>query len=224
MATLLNIYNQLSAAYGPLQWWPADSPFEVAIGAILTQNTNWKNVEQAIANLRADNALTPDAIAALSRPHLERLIRPSGFFRQKAERLHLLVAHLHTHHQGTIEQLLQQPLSVARAELLSLKGIGPETADSILLYAGNHPSFVVDAYTKRLFERLGILQSGEGYDQIRTLFMESIAEDPEIYNEYHALIVEHCKRYCRKKPLCSDCPLRARCTFPSQSPQEHKKP
>jgi len=222
MPDLNTIYTKLLTAYGPLHWWPAETPFEVAIGALLTQNTNWKNVEIAIDNLRREQALTPQAIAALPRQELEQLIRPSGFFRQKAERLQQLIEYLQSAHNGTLENLLNQPLEVARRELLQLKGIGPETADSILLYAGNLPSFVVDAYTMRLFERLGSLIGNETYEQVRDLFMSRLPADPERYNEYHALIVEHCKRFCRKRPLCEQCPLQTNCRY--TNPQARQDP
>lgn len=211
MSDLKTVFGKLAQAYGPLHWWPAETPFEVAIGAILTQNTNWKNVEMAIDNLRRELSLTPKALAEAPREKLEELIRPSGFFRQKAERLQLLVEHLHTHHHGSLEQLLRQPLEHARNELLRLKGIGPETADSILLYAGNLPSFVVDAYTRRLFERLGHLNGNEKYEGIRAWFMTRLPQETDLFNEYHALIVEHCKRFCRKRPLCCECCLNDVC-------------
>lgn len=209
---LQNIYRKLDAAYGNLNWWPADSPFEVAIGAILTQNTNWQNVEKALANLRAAEALAAHKIASLDPDKLEQLIRPSGYFRQKAERLQLFCRYLLKHH-GRIEILLQQPLERARAELLGLKGIGPETADSILLYAGEHPSFVVDAYTRRIFGRLGLLDGSESYAQIRELFMHSLPPQVALYNQYHALIVEHAKRHCLTRPRCQNCPLAADCRY-----------
>lgn len=206
MSNLLDIYQRLLKHYGTRNWWPAETPFEVIIGAILTQNTNWNNVEKAIANLRQANILTIDAILKLDLVTLEQLIRPSGFFRQKAERLHLFCRYLQKHHQGNLDHLFAQDLSLVRDELLRLKGIGPETADSILLYAGQYPSFVVDAYTYRLFGRLGVLSGKEKYDSVRELFMSQIPEDIQLYNEYHALIVIHCKDICRKKPLCQNCP------------------
>ncbi len=207
------IYQLLFNHYGPQHWWPGETPFEVTIGAILTQNTNWSNVEKAITNLKQADALSCDAIVAVEQEKLEEMIRPSGYFRQKAERLKLFCWHLADHHQGSIEQLVGQPLEIARRELLSLKGIGPETADSILLYAGNRLSFVVDAYTNRVFARLGILKEGEKYEQVRQLFMSGLPEDVQLYNEYHALIVIHCKDFCRKKPLCDGCPCRHLCEF-----------
>ena len=206
MPDLLHIFQTLLGHYGPRDWWPAETPFEVVIGAILTQNTNWKNVEKAIANLQQADALTLEAILNLERKKLEQLIRPSGFFRQKAERLQLFCRYLQEYHQGILDHLFDQDLNLARKELLSLKGIGPETADSILLYAGQFPSFVVDAYTNRLFSRLGVLSGTEKYAAVRDLFMSHLPQDIQLYNEYHALIVIHCKDFCRKKPLCNNCP------------------
>jgi len=206
MSNLLDIYQRLFDHYGTRNWWPAESPFEVVVGAILTQNTNWNNVEKAIANLRQADALTIDAILNLDLETLEQLIRPSGYFRQKAERLQLFCRYLHEHHHGSLERLFDQELNLVRDELLRLKGIGPETADSILLYAGHRPSFVVDAYTNRLFGRLGLLTGKEKYTSVRDLFMSQLPKDIQLYNEYHALIVIHCKDFCRKKPLCQHCP------------------
>ena len=216
MPELQNIYRKLLHHYGPRNWWPAETPFEVVIGAILTQNTNWNNVVKAISNLRQAGALTPTAILGLTTAELELLIRPSGFFRQKAERLQLFCHHLDNHHQGDMNTFLQQELDLVREELLKLKGIGPETADSILLYAGQHLSFVVDAYTRRLFSRIGILQGLEKYAEIRALFMARLPAKVELYNEYHALIVQHCKEFCRTKPLCPACPLADLCCYPKE--------
>ena len=210
--TLPQLCDRLAAHFGPLHWWPAQTPFEVVIGAILTQNTAWRNVEYAIANLKQAQALTPEAIANLSQLELQQLIRPAGFFRQKAERLQLFVAHLFARHDGELAPWLSAELGVVRQELLALKGIGPETADSILLYAGNRPSFVVDAYTRRLLTRLGLLQGEESYEQIRALFMNRLPHDSDLFNEYHALIVETCKQFCHKRnPLCAPCPLCRHC-------------
>lgn len=210
--SLRQLCDRLAAHFGPLHWWPANSPFEVVIGAILTQNTAWRNVEYAIANLKQAQALTPAAIGQLSASELQQLIRPAGFFRQKAERLQLFAAHLFAHHQGELSHLLAGELDRVRQELLSLKGVGPETADSILLYAGGLPSFVVDAYTRRLLTRLGLLQGDESYEQLRSRFMTELPHDPDLFNEYHALIVETCKHYCHKRrPHCSPCPLRSNC-------------
>lgn len=211
---LQQLCDRLAAHFGPLHWWPAQSPFEVVIGAILTQNTAWRNVEYAIANLRQAQALSPTALRQLEEAQLQQLIRPAGFFRQKAERLQLFVAHLFAAHHGELSRLLSGELDAVRRELLALKGVGPETADSILLYAGGRPSFVIDAYTRRLFTRLGLLQGKESYEQIRALFMAHLPPDPDLFNEYHALIVETCKTFCRKRaPLCPACPLLADCPW-----------
>lgn len=218
MPELMQIYQLLFDRYGPRHWWPADSPFEMAIGAVLTQNTNWNNVEMAISNLRTADALNCEAICTLSREVLEELIRPSGFFRQKAQRLQLLGCYLRDNYQSSLKKMLQQPLGPLREELLSLKGIGPETADSILLYAGNHPSFVVDTYTGRLFSRLGLLNGTEKYQQIRDFFMTRLPQEVPLFNEYHALIVVQCKEHCCKRPLCPGCPLESRCIFRQQNP------
>jgi len=209
---LRDVFQRLLDHFGPLHWWPAETPFEVVVGAFLTQNTAWRNVEQAILGLKQASALTPDGLMNLSREKLEECIRPAGYFRQKAGRLHDFVAYLHLQHGGELQGLLSGPLDEVRRELLSLKGIGPETADSILLYAGHYPSFVIDAYTRRLFGRLGILQGDEDYESIRRLCMDSLTPDVELYNEFHALIVEECKSFCRKqKPLCPSCPLNSIC-------------
>jgi endonuclease-3 related protein len=211
-ATLLAVYDALAAEYGPRHWWPAETPFEMAVGAILTQNTAWSNVERAIAALKEAGALNRAGIAALDVESLQGLIRPAGFFRQKAERLQNLADYLLRHHSGELERMLAGELAAVRRELLALKGIGPETADAILLYAGNHPSFVVDAYTRRIFARLALLRGDESYETVRTFFMDRLPPSVPLYNAYHALIVEHCKVRCRKnRPLCLECPLVWRC-------------
>ncbi len=205
---LMAIFDRLVAHFGPLHWWPAETPFEVVVGAVLTQNTAWRNVERAIVNLRGAGALDPLSLNDLSRSRLEELIRPAGFFRQKAERLQLFTTRLLGRHGGDLARMLAGPLEEVRSELLALKGVGPETADSILLYAADRPSFVVDAYTRRLFGRLGLLEGSESYGAVRDLFMEHLPSDADLYNEYHALIVEECKTFCRKRaPLCPACPL-----------------
>jgi len=204
---LLRIHDLLLAAYGAQHWWPADSPFEVMLGAILTQNTNWKNVEKAIANLKHAGALDAQAILDMDDARLRELIRPSGFFNQKAERLKLFCAFYVE--QGKEEGLRQRP--DARAALLALKGIGPETADSILLYALEIPVFVIDAYTRRIFSRLGLISSAADYATTQALFMQHLPVDALFFNEYHALIVTHAKRHCRVKPDCDGCPLSIFC-------------
>lgn len=208
---LNTIFNRLLKRFGPLHWWPADSPFEVVVGAILTQNTAWRNVERAIAALKTEIPIEPGQLLRIDRQSLEGLIRPAGFFRQKAERLQLFAAYLRDHHAGDLSAMLAGPLQQVRNELLACKGIGPETADSILLYAGGHPSFVVDAYTRRLLIRLDLLRGDEPYEKIRRLFMDHLPHNSDLFNEYHALIVEQCKQYCRVKPLCADCCLQEGC-------------
>jgi endonuclease III related protein len=216
----MDIYERLLAAFGHRNWWPAETPFEVMVGAILTQNTNWGNVEKAIGNLAVAEVLTPGAIAALPVDELERLIRPSGYFRQKAERLQLFARFLMDSHKGDLNRLFNKPLEYIREELLEQKGIGPETADSILLYAGHFPSFVVDSYTIRIFSRLGILSEKEKYAQTRSFFMNHLPHDTRLFNEYHALIVEHGKTLCKKRtPICSACPLREACPFSKNFPK-----
>lgn len=211
---LFNIYHILSDHFGPRHWWPADSPFEVVIGAILTQNTAWTNVEQAIRNLKQADALTIEQLSNLPIQQLETLIKPSGFFRQKASRLQSLAKHLQSEWQSDLSAFCSGSLNDARERLLTRPGIGPETADSILLYAVVRPSFVIDAYTKRIFVRLGLLHGRETYDEIRLLFMQNLPEQTELYNEYHAQIVQLAKTYCRKnKTLCSECPLNGACNF-----------
>jgi endonuclease-3 related protein len=213
-----DIQHRLHDHFGPLHWWPADSPFEVVVGAILTQNTAWTNVEQAIHNLKCAKALTPERIAFGPVDQLEELIRPAGFFRQKATRLQNLAKHLVVDWQNNLNDLCGGPLDTARARLLGRVGIGPETADSILLYAAGRPSFVVDAYTRRIFERLGLLRGHEKYDEIRQMFMENLPEDPKLYNEYHAQIVQLAKTCCLKqKTFCSECPLNDLCLHANPS-------
>ena len=211
---LHKIYLKLHEHFGPLNWWPANTPFEVVIGAILTQNTAWTNVEKAVNNLREANALTAERIASLAQEELEELIRPSGFFRQKSLRLQDFAKCLLHEWNGDLGKLCGGAIDEARDRLLGMKGVGPETADSILLYAAGRPSFVVDAYTRRIFSRVGILSGTESYETIRSMFMQSLTEDTQLFNEYHALIVELAKTCCRKNsPNCGTCPIAADCEF-----------
>lgn len=203
----------MSGYYGPLNWWPAESAYEVCIGAILTQNTAWTNVEKAISELKAVGALTQERLLQIDKNDLAGLIRASGFFIIKSERIKSFVQWLDRRFNGSLDEMFAGDWQELRNELLRVKGIGPETCDAILLYAGNKPSFVVDSYTQRLFHRLGLLGGKESYEEVRTLFMKNLPADVVVYNEYHAVIVEHCKRYCRKKPLCSDCPLKRVCSY-----------
>jgi len=194
-------------AYGPQHWWPGDSPFEIIMGAILTQNTNWTNVEKAISNLKEAGLLNPRGLNHIDKDQLAELIRPSGYFNIKAKRLKAFMAFLFRHFKGDLDAMFSLNLTEIRKALLEVKGIGPETADSILLYAGNYPAFVVDAYTKRIFSRLAILHEEHTYHQIQDYFMAHLEEDVQLYNEYHALIVRHGKEHCKTKPLCKECPL-----------------
>jgi endonuclease-3 related protein len=210
---LQHVYAQLYKLYGPQHWWPADSPFEVIVGAILTQSTHWKNVERAIENLKRHKALTPSRLHTLSEEKLAQLIRPAGSFRQKAKKLKNFVEYLYTHHQGSLSKMLAQPTKELRSELLSIWGIGPETADSILLYAGQKPVFVVDAYTKRVFSRLGLVSSDISYGELQKFFMHRLPRDAKLFNEYHALIVRHGKETCGSQPRCERCVLAHECQF-----------
>ena len=211
---ILRIYRTLAQAYGPLHWWPAKTRFEVIVGAFLTQNTSWKNVELALKNLRRSGILNVRGIREVSVEDLEKLVRPSGYFRQKAARLKAFIEYLDQRHRGSLDRMFSQPLELLRGELLTLKGVGPETADAILLYAGKLPVFVVDAYTKRLFERHSIVAAGANYESVRAQAEEAFANERSSrdlathYNEFHALLVEVGKRHCAVAPRCEGCPLR----------------
>ncbi len=209
---LIAVYTQLYGHFGPQNWWPADSSWEMIVGAILTQNTSWKNVELSIINLQNSNLLDLFMMADVSEEMLQEAIRPSGYFRQKSQRLKELANIIMSKYNGNLDVFLDGKLEKVRDRLLSIKGIGPETADSILLYAGRKASFVIDAYTKRIFIRLGYFSDGISYDVARDYFMNNLPVDMELYNEYHALIVACAKGYCfSRKPLCPDCPLNKIC-------------
>jgi endonuclease-3 related protein len=204
----LELYQRLLAAFGPQHWWPGETPFEVLVGAVLTQNTNWGNVERAINNLKAEGLLSLTALRALEPEQLAALIRPAGYYNLKARRLMNLLDLLVRDFGGDLEALWRLPLERARAALLSSKGVGPETADSILLYAGNLPSFVVDAYTFRVLGRHGLAEPGLDYHGLRARFMGGLPVQAALYNEYHALLVRLGKEHCKKgQPLCAGCPL-----------------
>ena len=203
-------YDALFAAHGPQDWWPGRTAFEVIVGAILTQNTSWTNVETAIRNLRREKLLTPRAIETVPVARLAMLIRSSGYFRQKAKKLKCFVRFLRSEYGGSLKKMFDTPTAALREKLLGIHGIGPETADSILLYAGQHPVFVVDAYTRRLLERHQLATPGQSYDEMRELFERNLSRDAALYNEYHALIVRTGKEYCRtRNPRCKECPLRS---------------
>ena len=209
LSELHNYYEALLAAHGPQHWWPARTRFEVIVGAILTQNTTWTNVERAILKLRTKKLLSPDALEHIPEEQLAKLIRSSGYFRQKARKLKEFVRFLGQTYGGSLTRMFRMPTKTLRDQLLGVHGIGPETADSILLYAGRHPVFVVDAYTRRIFKRHELLNGKESYEDIRMLFERSLLANTQVFNEYHALIVHTGKEYCRSRAaLCSDCALR----------------
>ncbi len=214
----LALYEALLTEYGPQGWWPGQSPFEVIVGAILTQNTAWRNVKQALDNLRAADLLRPQALHTASEKEVKHLIAPSGFFNVKYERLSHTITWLLSH-PDWYRYGRSAPLHQLREELLGVHGIGPETADSILLYAFERPSFVVDAYTRRILRRLGLGWAAKAsYDRLRSWFMEHLPQEQGLYNEYHALIVAHCKATCTKRdPRCKACRLIAHCPGASQT-------
>jgi endonuclease III related protein len=236
-ATVRTIYRKLSRTWGQQHWWPAETPFEVIVGAILTQNTSWSNVERAMANLRSAGVLSAEGIRKLSSAKLEKLVRSSGYFRQKSKRLKNFVAFLDGHYSGSLEKMFATSTEELRAELLALNGIGPETADGILLYAGHHEIFVVDAYANRILKRHGAVNAGAKYDEIRDLVERALHREgavrtlgssgrgprvheasamsrakrsprAQVYNEMHGLLVQVGKHYCLKQePRCETCPL-----------------
>jgi endonuclease-3 related protein len=205
---LRSLYRALLRRFGPQRWWPARTQFEVIVGAILTQNTAWTNVRRAVAALRAERLLSPARIHAATPQRLARLVRPSGYYNIKADRLKLFARFLAARYGGSLRRMFRTEWSRLRAELLEVPGIGEETADSILLYAGNRPSFVVDAYTRRVLTRHGLIQGRATYGQIQRLFTDHLPADPALFNEYHALLVAVGKEYCRAVPRCERCPLR----------------
>lgn len=209
MKKLTDIYEKLYRHFGPRHWWPStDGPFEVIIGAILTQNTAWSNVEKAISNLKKEKALIPRKLKAVPQKKLAKLIRSSGFFNEKAKKLKHFLDFLFGQYEGSIFRMKREKLPILREKLLSVKGIGPETADSILLYALDKPIFVIDAYTKRILSRHSLAREDATYDELQQLFMDNLKPDVKLFNEYHALIVETGKQFCKtKNPNCGACPL-----------------
>jgi endonuclease-3 related protein len=205
---LLTIYKILYNSFGPQNWWPGDSPFEIMIGAILTQNTNWRNVSKAIDNIKGARLLEPKRLLK-HRRMIPRLIRPSGFYKLKSQRLIGFLNYYVKTYQGFIKKMDRQKTEILRRELLQITGIGNETADAILLYALSRPVFVVDAYTRRIFSRHNIFHYHMRYDEIRSFFEKHLPHNVHLYNEYHALLVKLGKEYCKKtKPLCDVCPMR----------------
>jgi endonuclease-3 related protein len=201
-------YRALSRHFGPTGWWPGESAFEVAVGAILTQNTAWRNVEKAIANLKRERLLSPRAIVKCPAGRLEAALRPSGYFRVKARRLLSFCDYLLERYRGSMARMAEQPLDTLRPELLAVHGIGPETADDILLYACEKPVFVVDAYTRRILARHGLVKGTLGYEDLRTVFESSLSPDVAMYKEYHGLLVYTGNTFCRRAARCEECPLR----------------
>jgi endonuclease-3 related protein len=204
---LVTFYELLLARWGSQGWWPADTPFEMMLGAILTQNTAWRNVEYALDRLRAECTLEPLALEALPQEILAECIRPAGYFNQKSRAIKEMATTLKARFNGSVENLFKLETSRLRQELLSWRGVGPETADSILLYAANRPVFVIDAYTRRFLFRHGLCEEKTSYGTLSALFMDALPSDPALFNEYHALIVRLGKEHCKSKPQCEKCPL-----------------
>jgi len=205
--TLPEIYRMLFARFGPQRWWPAPEPFEIIVGAILTQSTAWTNVEKAIANLKAAGKLSPEALRQLPEAELAALIRPSGYYNVKARKLKAFTDWFGEQYGDSLENLFSGDIDNLRRQLLGVYGIGEETADSIILYAGNKPVFVIDAYTRRIISRLGLSPKTDSYAAHQELFMSNLPPDAALFNEYHALLVRLGKDFCRKRPLCEGCCL-----------------
>lgn len=205
----MDIYTHLYNHLGPNHWWPGETPLEIMVGAVLTQNTAWRNVERAIGRLKEEGALSVSVLAQTDEGLLAEWIRPAGYFRIKAGRLKNLIHFLSHDYHGRIDRMADQDPESLRDRLLQVKGIGPETADSILLYALGMPTFVVDAYTHRIFSRHRLVEEDMGYEDLRSYFMDRLPLDPELFNEYHALLVRLGKDYCKKKtPRCEKCPMK----------------
>jgi len=210
---LQGIYDRLINSYGPQHWWPAEEPFEVMVGAILTQSAAWLNVEKAIVNLKAAGALSPQALRRLSLTEIATLIRPCGYYNTKARKLKSLAQWLGECCGDNLNELFANNIDYLRQQLLSVHGIGPETADSIILYAANKPVFVIDTYTRRIIDRLGLAPEGDSYTAYQSLFMDNLPADVGLFNECHALLVRLAKDVCRSRPLCQRCCLGDTCRF-----------
>jgi len=207
MDKLLEIYRRLYHAFGPQRWWPGETPFEIAVGAILTQNTNWGNVEKAIDNLKRDKALNVESINNMKTKKLASLIKQTGYFNVKAKRLKAFISFLRNEYHGSLKRMKKEEMQTLRVRLLQVHGVGPETADSILLYALEKPVFVIDAYTKRILSRHILMEYDKSYEEFQKIFHSSLKRDVKFFNEYHALFVRLGKTYCRKKPICKGCPI-----------------
>ncbi len=210
---LPDIYHRLMTTYGPQHWWPAEEPFEVMVGAILTQSAAWLNVEKAIANLKRARALSPEALRRFSLPEIATLIRPCGYYNAKARKLKSLAHWLGEYYKDSLNKLFANSIGQIRQQLLAIYGIGQETADSMILYAANKPIFVIDAYTRRIVSRIGLAPDSNSYGAYQALFMENLPADTRLFNEYHALLVCLGKNVCRTHPLCQQCCLRSICHF-----------
>ncbi|MBM4386163.1 MAG: hypothetical protein FJ088_00395 [Deltaproteobacteria bacterium] len=210
---LLRIYELLSGHYGNLGWWPGETPFEMMVLAVLTQNTAWSNVEKAIANLKSNGVLSPEKLLALAHDEIASMIKPAGYFNVKTKRLTALLEFFRDEYSFSFEKMASEELSLARLKLLNTHGVGGETADSILLYCVNKPVFVIDAYTRRILKRLGIADGEESYEDLQGIFMRNLPADPALFNDYHAQFVIHGKTMCRTKPLCAGCPIAGMCSY-----------
>lgn len=205
---LLRLYEELYRSFGPQYWWPARTKFEIIVGAILTQNTAWSNVEKAIKNLAKEKLLNPRSLKDIKKKRLAHLIRPSGYYNIKADRLKNFTKFLFKRYGGRLKEMFSQDALVLRQELLRVNGLGRETVDSILLYAGRKPIFIVDAYTKRILVRHNIIAGDSGYDDIQRLFIDNLPLDELLFGEYHALLVKLAKDICKKEPKCNICPVK----------------
>lgn len=205
---LLRLYDVLYKTFGPQHWWPARTRFEIIIGAILTQNTAWSNVEKAIGNLARERLLNPASLKAITKRRLACLIKPSGYYNIKADRVKSFVNFLYKRYGGSLKRMFSQDAGLLRCELLGVRGLGKETVDSILLYAGKRPFFVVDAYTKRILSRHNVISDDDDYDTIQRLFTDNLPCDESLFGEYHGLLVKLAKDICKKSPKCELCPVR----------------
>ncbi len=210
---LIEVYRLLFAHYGPQHWWPADTSFEVIVGAILTQSASWGNVEKAISNLKQTRVMNPASLRQTPIEELAKLIYPSGYYRAKALKLKAFVERLGEAYHDSLDELFALDTPLLRSELLSIHGIGPETADSIILYAAHKPIFVIDAYTRRIIGRLGFSPQQDDYAAFQSLFMDNLPADEKLFNEYHALFVRHSKGACKGKPICNSCCLKDLCLY-----------
>ena len=205
---LMEIYNLLYKAFGPQHWWPGETPFEIAVGAILTQNTNWGNVEKAINNLKKQKSLNAKTLHNMADKKLALLIKPAGYYNIKTKRLKNFLDFFTNHYKGSIEKMKTEDKEALREKLLNINGIGPETADSILLYALEKPIFVIDAYTKRVLKRHNVVSEKADYYELQEIFHKNLPQDTTLFNEFHALFVKLGKDFCRTKPRCEACPLK----------------